>query len=243
MNNEHRLVKRIEAGHRPPGASPEIVEFAPARGAVVPVELRDTYVNADGEVETIDAGVHGLRPVRRLDVFDRMHDQLTPAQVAMGRHYRDLVERHASAGVRCSSIEAVRSGGSGQGSFIDAVLRDREKIRVIHDRIGTGAAMAVRRVRPSSRGSRVTIMDRRLVDMVCLEDRTISEVLRAHGWCEKGQTRRALRQALADCLDRMAGPVVGQRLQSAVLGPSPGELGFEEDPDHVGRLRRVQNSS
>ncbi len=49
-------------------------------------------------------------------------------------------------------------------------------------RVGTGTAMAVRKIRPPKRGSRVKITDRRLVDMVCLEDKPISAVLRAHGW-------------------------------------------------------------
>jgi len=41
------------------------------------------------------------------------------------------------------------------------------------------------------------------VDMVCLEDKPISAVLRAHGWSVRGQTSGALRQALAEALGRM----------------------------------------
>ena len=73
--------------------------------------------------------------MQRADVFDVMMAKaasngkpapFTRAQVAAGRYYRDLVERHACAGIRCSSVEALRSGGGDSGSFIDAVLRDRE---------------------------------------------------------------------------------------------------------------------
>ncbi|WP_065335111.1 hypothetical protein [Tritonibacter mobilis] len=66
---------------------------------------------------------------------------------------------------RCGSA-APPHGGS--GSFIDAVLRDREEIERIHRRIGTGTAMAVP-IRPSKRGSRVNITDqvvRMLVDRI-----------------------------------------------------------------------------
>ena len=101
---------------------------------------------------------------------------------------------------RCGSA-APPHGGS--GSFIDAVLRDREEIERIRRRIGTGTAMAVRKIRPSKRGSRVNITDRRLVDMVCLEDKPISAVLRAHGWSVRGQTSGAVRQALVEVLERM----------------------------------------
>ena len=88
---------------------------------------------------------------------------------------------------------------------MDAVLRDREEIERLHRRIGTGSAMVVRRIRPSQRGSRVSISDRRLVDMVCLEDRAVSDVLKAHGWSVLGETSRAVAKALGQALDRMGG--------------------------------------
>ncbi|WP_412073319.1 hypothetical protein [Tritonibacter mobilis] len=49
----------------------------------------------------------------------------------------------------------------------------------------------------------MNITDRRLVDMVCLKDKPISAVLRAHGWSVQGQTSGAVRQALAEVLERM----------------------------------------
>ena len=131
---------------------------------------------------------------------------LSPGQVAIGRHYRDLVERHACAGLKCSSIEVIRTSGSGRGGdFMDAVLRDREEIKRLRRRIGTGSAMVVRRIRPSKRGSRVSISDQRLVDMVCLEDRAPNDVLKAHGWSIYGETSQAVAKALGRTLARMSG--------------------------------------
>ena len=65
--------------------------------------------------------------------------------------------------------------------------------------------MAIRRIRPSQRGSKSIITDKRLVDMVCLEDKDLGQVLSAHGWAVKGEANAALRRALAAALDRMQG--------------------------------------
>jgi hypothetical protein len=122
----------------------------------------------------------------------------------MGRHYRGLVERYQAAGVRCSSVESLGRSCSGMGGeFIDAVLRDRERIEMLRRRIGGGSALIVRRIRPSQRGTRAGITDRRLVDMVCIEDLSMSEVLKAHGWSIKADLVRSLNVALAAVLDRM----------------------------------------
>ncbi|ULB10724.1 hypothetical protein ORIO_12500 [Cereibacter azotoformans] len=129
----------------------------------------------------------------------------SPGQIAMARHYRDVVERHSAGGVRCSSIEAQRGGGATGGDFMDAYLREGEELSRLHARIGTGTAMVVRRIRPSKRGSKATILDRTLVDMVALGGKTLSEVLRAHGWADFGANRAALRKSLASVLDRMQG--------------------------------------
>ncbi|MDK3017613.1 hypothetical protein [Pseudodonghicola flavimaris] len=202
-------------GRVPEQCGPDIPE-APARGAFRLVQLRRLYPDGAEGYRVKDAGHLGRAAICNADVFDRMAASaararkpvpLSPGQIAMGRHYRDLVERHACAGLRCSSIEAVRSGGSGQGGgFMDAVLRDREEIAWLHRRIGAGVAMAVRRVRPSARGTRVAIPDRQLVDLVCLEDQALSDVLRAYGWSVYGDTLRGLTGALAAALDRMTGP-------------------------------------
>lgn len=128
----------------------------------------------------------------------------TPGQVAIGRRYRDLVERHAAAGMKCASVEA-RTGGGGSGGFMDAYVAEGREIEAMQARIGSGVSLAVRRVRPSARGARATIKDRTLVDAVCLQGMTLNQVLRAAGWPQNGKHRDALRKALGEALDRMQG--------------------------------------
>ena len=131
---------------------------------------------------------------------------LSSSQIAIGRHYQALVERHTAGGVKCSSLEAQRGGGCG-GEFMDAYLAEAREIDALRRRIGDGAALLVRRVRPSARGGAAAgmITDRALVDAVCLAGLSLAEVLRRHGWCSDGKHRAKLRTALAGALDRMQG--------------------------------------
>ncbi|PRZ41634.1 hypothetical protein [Tritonibacter scottomollicae] len=212
LKAEADRIEAVKARGYVPEVCGDAIPEAPARGAIRVFQPMSLFPDGKDDWVARPSGYRGRSAMQRADVFDVMtakaasNGKLAPftrVQVAAGRYYRDLVERHACAGVRCSSVEALRSGGGGSGSFIDAVLRDREEIARIRRRIGTGTAMAVRKIRPSKRGSRMNITDRCLVDMVCLEDKPISAVLRAHGWSVQGQTSCALRQALADALDRM----------------------------------------
>jgi hypothetical protein len=185
------------------------VPVAPARGAM--------------RVHDVEEVVNGLRKrllgrrLEQADVFDVMIAQarrrhgdaagfvppFTPGQVYMARHYRGLTERHAAGGVRCASLEAGREGGG--GDFMDAYLAVGRELDRLHGRIGPGQALVLRRVRPSARGSRAGISDRRIVDMVCLCGMTLGQVLEAHGWAVKGQYRDGVRTALCGALDRMQG--------------------------------------
>lgn len=216
-----RLAEVKARGDVPEACGPEIPE-APARGAFRLVQLKRLYPDGADGYQIKDAGHLGRAAICNADVFDRMAASaararkpvpLSPGQISMGRHYRDLVERHACAGLKCSSVEAARSSGSGRGGdFMDALLRDREEIDRLRRRIGAGVAMEVRRVRPSERGTRVAIADRRLVDMVCLEDMHLADVLQVSGWVPAGQRAsgkhiKALQAVLAAALDRMTGPV------------------------------------
>lgn len=135
----------------------------------------------------------------------------TPGQAAMARDYRQLVERRAAGGIKCASLEAGRGGVSG-GEFIDAFVADGLRLAAIERRIGAGVALSVRRIRPSARGkqARGIITDRVLVDSVCLVGKTVTAVLRAHGWAKSSAHIDALRQALAAALDRMQGYEVRQ---------------------------------
>lgn len=203
------------AGHVPPECGPEIPE-APARGAFRVFQPQQLYpVGAEG-YSSKPAGYRGRSAIQRADAFDvmaakaarhRKPSPFSPGQVQMGRHYRDLVERYESAGIKCSSFESLGGGGGQGGGFIDAVLRDREEIDRLRRRIGTGSAMVVRRIRPSKRGSRVAITDRRVVDMVCLEDKTLSVVLRDHGWSLNAGLIKVLGIALGNALCQMEATV------------------------------------
>ncbi len=214
LEAEAKRVASVKARGRLPKKCGGEIPNAPARGAFRVFQPTMLYPDGNESYVAKPAGYRGRSAIQRADVFDRMAASaarskkpmpLSYAQVATGRYYRDLVERHACAGLKCSSIEAIRSSGSGRGGdFMDAVLRDREQIERLRRRIGTETAMVVRRIRPSKRGSRVSISDRRLVDMVCLEDRALSGVLKAHGWSVSGETSGAVAKALASALERMS---------------------------------------
>ncbi len=214
-------------GFVPPECGPEI-PAAPARGPFQVFRPIEIVPGSAGAARDAGYRAHGedrpRRAIRRADVFDRMiedarrrHDRggdddpfvapFSPAQVAVARTYRDLVERHDAGGMKCASLETGRAGGGRGGEFIDAFVAEGIWIERLRSRIGNGVALSVRRIRPSRRGiaSRGVITDRVLVDRVCLGDRTLSDVLRLHGWAQKGEHREALRGALVASLDRMQG--------------------------------------
>lgn len=220
LEAERRRVERLASAATPPDeCDPDIVP-APARGhcVLVPhIAMVPNGTDAHGEQSWTPAptGYGHRSSVRQMDVFDRMAlaatrarrpAPLTPGQIAVARRYRDLVERHDAGGIRCSDLD--RATGPGAGSdFMDAYLAAVREIESIRRRIGGGASLAIRRIRPSTRGgpARRAILDRALVDMVCLGDRTLSEVLRGHGWQVDGRHRAALTEALSGALDRMIG--------------------------------------
>lgn len=190
---------------------------APARG---PMLLRDNIIAAPGGTRQRD-GAH-WRGMDRLSIMCRHayerhaksgSDQpfvapFSPGQVSMALHYQALVERHDAAGIKLASIEgrSARSGGASGGGFMEAYLSESAELETIRRRIGDGVAMAVRRVRPSARGTGArSISDRALVDMVCLGGSDLNVVLSAHGWSCDGKNRSSLKRGLADALDRMQG--------------------------------------
>lgn len=258
-----RIACERARGAVPSGCSGEI-PFAPARGPVRVFTPMKYYPKGDDGWELKPSGELGadgapVKSIVRSDAFDVMLHRarvsqgrnkgsfvapFTPGQVAMGRDYRNLFERHASAGVKCSSVEA-SGGGSGGGSYIDAVLRDREMLERIYRRIGDGLALEVKRRRKKSRplgslmedlpsdvsgSARVSISVRRLVDLVCLEDLTITEALVRCGWSKRGGSVSKLQSALADALDRMSGPICHRRGHTAhAEGVSVGFQQFAKD--------------
>lgn len=214
-----RLAAIRSASAIPDQCGPDTIA-APARGPFV-VEPQFTMVPNGVDEHGLDkwaaaATGYGHRAsVRAADVFDRMIASalrrkrpcpLTHGQIAMGRHYAMLVELAAADGTKVSRLDASRAGGDSMG-WMDRHLDIAQELTILRNRIGFSAAMTVRRIRPSLRGEtqRGTIMDRVLVDMVCLKSRTLDEVLISHGWKKDGRTYKAIAQALSDALDRMIG--------------------------------------
>ncbi|SMP32117.1 hypothetical protein [Shimia sagamensis] len=235
-------------GAVPPEVGPDVIE-APARGPVRMSDQRRMVRTDGGGMVRVHDGYQGRKTLHRADAFDVIqakaraaHTKATrkaeqagqavpvwcapfsPGQVAMGRHYRDLVERWECAGVKCSSLESLSQGSSGTGGdFMDAVLADGQRVDLLRRRIGTGVALAVRRVRPTNRHKRGLILDRYLVDAVCLREKSVTDVLRASGWVKDGQSAKgehvkALVASLGVALDRMAGPMRCPRMASAAFG-------------------------
>ncbi|WP_406870462.1 hypothetical protein ABEB22_12620 [Thioclava sp. 'Guangxiensis'] len=197
-----------------PGECGSEIIAAPARGAFAVFTPREMHLGADGKWAAQESGYQGRKAMRSVDVFDRMGADaakrkkaapLSKGQILVGRYYRDLVERHDAGGMRCTSLEATQGGAAGSGNcFMDDFVAEGRAIERMRSRIGTGVAMAVRRVRPSARGVAArTITDRALVDAVCLSDMTLSQVLVQFGWCSDGKNRRAMRMALSEALERM----------------------------------------
>ena len=236
-----RIAAAKARGAVPEDCGPEVPE-APARGAFKVVRPQQLYPVGNDGWAFKDAGYQGRSVMRYLDAFDVMTAQsvkrqkplpFTADQMAVGRYYRELLERQAHAGVRCSSVEALRGGGSGNGGdFMDALLRDRQKIEVLNRRIGSGYALEVRRLRPTERNWRSMISDRTLVELVCVQDLTLSEILVLKGWVKPGKKAqgkhiKALRSALAAALNRMLGPLKPHQKQVMHRGTVSGFPRFE----------------
>lgn len=201
----------IKAAARPPETCGPAIPLAPARGRVVDYTTWAMGATPHG-FEPQHSGFRGRSSARAADVFDVMiqqvqrrggRDPLTSAQVATARLYAAMVERHAARGVRCISVEAQGGGGSGggDGGYIDAVLDEGAAIRRMEAAAGESWALEVKYNRG---GTRRSITARRLVDMVCLEGRTVSEALKVNGWSVYGDTVTRAYGQLGAALDRMA---------------------------------------
>ena len=210
-------------GTAPEACGPELTA-APARGALFTFDQMQVYPDGDSETRIAHGGFQGRKTARRVDAFDRMRVQaertrgaggfaLSPSQIGMGRLYGGLVQDREAGGVRCIDLSAEVRGGSPEG-FTDARLDLARRIERLRGLVGPGVALSVRRLRPSRRGApgRCNIADLSLVDAVCVQDLTLSDVLARHGWSIKGDTVAALGAALAGALDRMIGPVRAGRI-------------------------------
>lgn len=227
------LVKRAGAV---PAACGDAIPDAPARGPVRTLDYLASYPKGVADTELKPAGHAGRKTLKCLDVFDRMAAQsarkggslaLTDSQIGMARIYRTMVEDREAGAVRCSSMEAMPSGSGGtREGFTDHRLDLSRRIDALQARVGSGTALAIRRIRPSQRGdvARANIRDRALIDAVCLLDQDVSAVLLRHGWSNKGDHIKAALAALASALDRMIGPNRRQPIAAVHYGDQPASM-------------------
>ena len=213
---EAKRMEALRSAAVPPAACGRDVHAAPARGPYLVTNPMGMVPKGADDWEAQPVAFRGRSVLQRADVFDGMNakakarggDLFTEGQMWVARRYRALVEGRAAGGVKCSSMGGSGGGGDGARDFMDNYIADGEALALLIARIGMGAAMEVRRVRPSARGDGVKaglIRDRALVDMICLRDMTPSVVLKRHGWGSDGQYRKMVRVALAAALDRMQG--------------------------------------
>ncbi|WP_107495561.1 hypothetical protein [Thalassobius sp. I31.1] len=221
-----RRLDLIATGTAPKECSREL-PVAPARGQVVPFRESIVVPSGDEDFELVDAPYRAGCPGRARDIFDVMTAQatrrkgatapFTALQVGTARDYRDLNERIAGAGVKCSKTFDDHVGGQGGGEFMDAFIRDKQRLSAFEAAIGEGVAMETRRRRAAHvKGvvigdvqlraiERKIITTQRLVDMVCIEEKPLGAVLKLHGWCSGGKNIITLRAALCAALSRMQG--------------------------------------
>ncbi|MGJ8561696.1 MAG: hypothetical protein ACSHX3_15810 [Litorimonas sp.] len=208
LTDGERVALVKDAGKFPEDCGPAPKD-APARGALRVEVMMASYPKGEGEFEAKRSGWRGRRTAHIADVFDVMaargKQRFTPSQLSTARAYRFMVERHAAGGMRCASLEAAPSGGGGAGGgeWIDAFVDEGDAIRAMERRIGQGVALD-----PERAGmGRSVITDRALVKAVCLEELSLSEVLRRHGWKLEGRALSAavliLSKGLGAALDRM----------------------------------------
>lgn len=195
----------------PPASCGPEIHAAPARGPMRTFAPSAVVRGKDG-YEVQHVGFQGRNAARTSDVFDIMADQarrrggaspFTARQIAAGRTYAALIERHSARGVRGISVE-LRSGGGGGGDcsrdYMDVVVAEGDRIRAMQRAIGDEMALAMAR---ASSGKRSAISARQMVDGVCLEGLAISTLLKRSGWAVYGATVAAAQAALSAALDRM----------------------------------------
>lgn len=214
-----RIAEAKALGHVPPECG-DAIPHAPARGPVRTFEPIARYPDGTDGYVLKPSGYRGRKALHIADQFDQArvsaqraarskHQNaiidlpFTKQQENIGRLYRDLSINLSSRGFSLSSLAGVRSSSSGQRDFMERYADDLRHLQRLHARIGRGCALPVRRLRPSERGTKRGIMDRDLIDLFCIHDKPVSQILKVHGWKANGRTRATLIAALRIILDRM----------------------------------------
>lgn len=216
LKQEADRIARMKAdAARPDGCGSEIVDVAPGRGAVRRFQPREVVRTSAGQLRVARSGHNGHDALARADAFDVMQQQssrrkkeapalFTAGQISAGRDYAALYERCASAGVRCSSVEAM-GGAGGQGSFIDAVIRDSQRLAALDRAIGSAVVLSPRDAQAHADRGRRMMRASDLVRGVCVEGKTISQMLQSFGWLRSPHIRKKTMVSLCAALDRMQG--------------------------------------
>lgn len=216
LQQEADRIARMKAdAARPDGCGSEIVDVAPGRGAVRRFQPREVVRTSGGQLRVTRAGHNGHDALARADAFDVMQQQsarrkkdapalFTAGQIGAGRDYAALYERCASAGVRCSSVEAM-GGAGGQGSFIDAVIRDSRRLAALDRAIGSSVVLSPRGAQAHADRGRRVMRASDLVIGVCVQGQTVSQLLQKFGWVRSPSVRKKTTAALCAALDRMQG--------------------------------------
>lgn len=213
LEAERRRCDEILAKSAPP-VEMSAAPAAPARGAMM---LQPNFVVMPGGTRKRD-GAHwrNAGPLsvmveqarQRHDAKGREEEEFTapftPSQIAVSEDYRALVERYEAGLCKTSSLEAGRAGSGGAGLAIDTYIQEARWLDELRRRIGDGVTMQVRRHLDRDNARRA-IPVRALVDMVLVHGKTLSDVLRAHGWAKTTVHLRMVRGELCAALDRMCG--------------------------------------
>ena len=126
---------------------------------------------------------------------------LPPGERNTAEIYAALVEQRGA--MRCLDL-AAPSGGGGDGMApLRRALRG-VNLSKAEAAIGDGLALKARRRSRLDMPLRRAIPVRNLVDAVCLDGRTISDVLGRHGWARDKVVCKTLKASLSDALQRMA---------------------------------------
>lgn len=186
--------------------------FGPPRGAVIEVVLRE-----QGQLLTVlgypayGRSIHGIT---RLD----------PYLVEIGNLYGGMVEALQGSDLRGVDLMSSGGGSSGPEGAVDRRLRYRALVDAADRTLQACPALRpghagrkpqgdaklgkVHKAKPTSgtvKPVRLPIRALTVVQSVCVGDRTLGQVLKAHGWAAKGRSQARLVEYLADVLGEVAG--------------------------------------
>jgi len=125
--------------------------------------------------------------------------RLCRANRAAAAAYAGLVESQASVSGPLDYLEPSSGGSISDGG---AVSRTMISDRVAEARRAIGYGFALR-VEPGAGHGRSSITVLGLVDLICVEGRSVTAVLKYHGWGKSARAQDVLRERLIGALDRL----------------------------------------